>query len=603
MPDLTVEEGGANVPAPPSGMNYGPESDAEKRRRLLKLWHQLDAEYATWRVTHVDIIDYVQPNHGMFWELEQNRGTRKDVKVINNTASDRCRKLGAAMDTAISSEAREWFTESLEDVLAAEDPEVREFLHEDQTALFAFISKIGFYAPNRNALDDCIGPATSLVFIEEDDDRVARVRHVPIGQFRVWVDSSGEDAGCAERYVYTAEQMVREFGEENCSPGVRQAMKQDITQTAKFRVLHVVEKRRDREHGKRDAKNMPWASYWLEVGAGYWSASAMGSTEVTNPLGPIGLLRESGYNEQPFYVYRWNQLGQNAYGTDSPGWVVLGDVKQLQDLEHSSATMLAQIHDPALTVPDALKNASLLPRARNYISGDQKVVVEPTVVIPPQAVEEARFEKKILEERIDAGCYGNILFLLTDSQRAQPQTAEFVRGQKEERLLQLGSAFARISMALRKAIKRMAAIAHRAGLRPTPPESLLRSDAKLRIDFVNPLLAAQKAVGATNLQMLVSFGLAAAQAVQGGFDKLDADEAADTMCDMLGVAPKVLKNDQALAKERAAKAQAANAQAQAASMPQAAAAISDLSNSDPEKMRSMLQTFGPRAQAEGAPLQ
>jgi hypothetical protein len=69
---------------------------------------------------------------------------------------------------------------------------------------------------------------------------------------------------------------------------------------------------------------------------------------------------------------RWNSLGKDAYGKDSPGWKVLGDVKGLQAWEIGGAKALALILDPPMNRPADLADASLMPGAMNPLSGNSK---------------------------------------------------------------------------------------------------------------------------------------------------------------------------------------------------------------------------------------
>lgn len=576
--------------------------EREKRERALNRWRELDSEYNTsWVDTHRDIIDFIQPNHGQFDQTDTNRGTRKDGCIINNFASDKARKISSAIDVGVFSEAREWMVVSTEDERHMEDVGNREYCHTFQESMFAGISKIGWYAPNRNAIDDTVGPATGLVLIEEDAKTVARCTHVPVGQYRVGCDSRGEVNVVVRKFTYTAAQMAQEFKPENCSVAVRMALRRQQTQTAKFTVLHIIEERADieREHGKIDAKNMAWSSIWLEVGQGYSGSVVPGQSDSSLPTGPQGLLRESGYNEQPFYCYRWNTVGQNAYGTDSPGWNGIGDVKQLQDIELGSATMLALLMKPPMNRPDELANASLLPGADNPIPSNSHVKFEPSYELNPASVTVTRAEKAEIERRLNATFFGDVLFLLSDHPQNDPKTAEEIRGIKEERLLQLGGVFARISAQARIALKRMAAIFYRAGMLPDPPQKLLESG-RLRIDFVNPLVSAQKALQYGGIQQVVSLAITLAEARKAGDDRLDGDEILDTATEMFGVKPNILYSAEEMAQRRQALAEQANAEAQAKAMPEAAGAINDLSNADPEKLRAMLSQFGPNAVAQGS---
>jgi hypothetical protein len=270
-------------------------------------------------------------------------------------------------------------------------------------------------------------------------------------------------------------------------------------------------------------------------------------------------------------------------------------------MEIGGATAIARIYDPPLNVPEDLKNASLVPGANNPIPSNSKAKIEPTVMIPPEAVTVGQSEKDRIERRINRGCYSDVLFLLSGDERAQPRTAEEIRGVKEERLLQLGGMFSRYSDEdLKRAIARFFAIGQRRGLFPPPPPELLRGAKAgvIRVEFQNPLVTAQKVLGFTAMKELVSFGIGVAQAKTAGVDKLDGDEAMDTAADMLGVKPNLLKSDDQLAQERQQAAQAAKAKAMGEAMTQAAPAIKDLSNADPEKLRELAGAFSPAAAAQ-----
>jgi len=573
-------------------------TDEQKRRQYLKLWLEMEAEYNTWRNTHRDIIDYIQPNRGEFAQFMSNKGTRQDSKVVDSYAGHAARKLVAAMDTGITSEAREWFTLSPEDPQLAENDGVREYLHTAQSVMFALLAKSNFYTANRNVLADLVGPAIGLMLIEEDFADVWRCTHVPIGQYRVASDSKGNVNKVVRRFVYTAAQMIDEFGEENVSPNVQRAV-DNRTLMVKFQVLHIIQENTGRRYGKIDAINKPWASVWLELGAGIWNSNVLGNGEINDPLGPSGLLRESGYDEQPFICPRWNVVGMDAYGKESPGWNALGDVKELQAVKTGGAKAIAKILDPPMNKPAKLANASLLPGALNDMPDDSRSKFEPAVVLPPETVTVIREEKADLRASIDRAFYGDVLFLISNDQASrQPRTAEEIRGQKEERLLQLGGVFARYAdEALKKAIGRMFVMAQRRGLLPRPPPELQKAG-RIRVDFQNPLVTAQKTIGFGAMQQLLAFGIGVAQAKAAGMDKLDGDEAIDTGAEMLGIKPNVLKSNDQLAAERHARAQQAAQASTMAAMPQAAGVLKDLSSSDPEKLRQLVQMLSPVAGAQ-----
>jgi hypothetical protein len=594
MSDSDIEPKGIREDSPADKLE-----DEELRRRCMKRWLELDALYnRSWRSTHQDIIDFTQPRRGIFFQQDTNKGDRKDSAILNNAAQLRGAQLAAAMDTGITSEAREWFTLAPESPQDAEDEAVREACHEMQAILFAVISRGTFYKANRNLLEDLVGPAIGLMMIEEDEEEVFRCTHVPVGQYRVDVDAKGRVCRVARRYVLTAAQLVEEFGEDAVSPGARLAVENQTVQVP-FHVMQLIEPREMRGAGKRDGKSKPWASYWLELGAGVWGANTiLGNGEISDPMGPSGLLRESGYDEQPFICVRWNAIGMDAYGSDSPGWKALADTKQLQAVEMAGSKAIAKLIDPPMNAPDDLAHASLLPGAVNRLKNNSHVKFEPSVALDPQTVTVIAQQKEILERRIGSTYYGDVLFLLSSDQRATPATAEEIRGKKEERLLQLGGVFSRYAdEGLKQAIRRFFAICWRRGLFNHLVDSMKGLGA-LKIDFQNPLVTAQKTIGFTAMQQLIGLSVSVAQAKQAGADKLDGDEILDSAAEMLGVKPNLLLSDDAVNQQRQQAAKAAQAKAQGEAMAQAAPAVKNLSQADPANLQQLVQQFGPAAAAQ-----
>lgn len=577
--------------------------ETKKRELLLRRFWEVDSIYcAYWLPVQSEIIQYIWPNRAEFFRIETNRGWQKDLQILDNSATIDGRKLTAALDTGITSEARVWFTLASIDPNDMEDPGVAEYCHTVQTILFALIAKSNFYKSHRNVLDDLVGVATGAMLIEEDEEDVFRCTHLPPGQYRCSTDSKGRVNRIARRFTLTASQMVEEFGEDNCSMNVRTAMQKGFLNLP-FQVIQWIEPRMERDPRRIDAKSKPWASYWIEIGAGTWGANnvvGLGD-QASQAMGPLGLLRESGYDIQPFVVPRWNTIGTDAYGKDSPGWICLSDVKSLQALMLMGAGVISLISEPPLDVPDELKNASLIPGAVYHRrAGGGNAKVEPLVNIPVEAVTVIREEKKDHRERISEANFGSVLMLVSNGGEQQsPATATEINAKRAEQLLQLGGIFNRVSDEdLKPAIGAFFHYAQKAGKFPKPPDRLTRHG-HLKIVFQNPLVTAQKTVEFGSIQQVLSMAEACANAQQAGVDQVDFDEINRESVTMLGVNPKVLKDADRLAQERQQKQQAASAQAQAAALTAGAPAVKQLSDANPDRLSQLLGPGGPFAQVQG----
>jgi hypothetical protein len=568
-----------------------------ERQRYLRDWYSLDQEYSTWKPVHEDIVDFFQPGRGRFELAQQNRGQRKDQNLVNDTGVDASNKLASAMDTGITSPAREWFRLTTSAPEVNEQDEIRQNLSDWQQILFQVLGKSNFYQTNRALYLDVIGPGVGVMFMDEDEDEYVRFVHCPIGQFRLATDARGRVSRIFRRFSMTVRQIVEEFCTNpdgsvdlsKVSQRVKDAYGRMELDSVWVDIIHVVEKREKRERGQIGSKSKPWASCWLE-----WNGPGEQRADDYQ-----GLLKESGYDEQPFVAPRWSVVGEDAYGRASPGWQCLGDARALQAMERGSAKIVAKLGDPALNVPDALRNASTLPGAKNHVPNGAAFKIEPTYAIPPEAVTVTAQEKRVFEGRINRGHFADLLLMISNDERGQPATAEEVRAKKEERLLQLGGVFARYAEeALRIVIDRVFRILQRRGLIKRP-QGDVGAALDLRIEFENPLVTAQRTIQLASIERLVATAANISTAGrQDVLELLDVDEIMRTTAGMLGVTPKLLRNQKEVDKVRAARQQQQQAQQQGEAMTKAAPALKQLSETDPEKMRQLVQQFGPNAAAQ-----
>ena len=103
----------------------------------------------------------------------------------------------------------------------------------------------------------------------------------------------------------------------------------------------------------RLSDRLPWRSVWFE-------RSAQGENL---------LLRVSGYTEFPCMAPRWDVVGTDSWGS-GPGWVALGDARQLQVQQQRKLEAIDKQIRPPMVGPPSLKNepASLLPGGVTYVA-------------------------------------------------------------------------------------------------------------------------------------------------------------------------------------------------------------------------------------------
>ena len=170
-----------------------------------------------------------------------------------------------------------------------------------------------------------------------------------------------------------------------------------------------------------------------------------------------------------------------------------------------------------------------------------------------------------VERRIELSYFNDLFYAITQMEGVQPRNQLEIMQRDAERLLQVGPVLQSIhGEFLTKAIDRIFNQMVRAKMlvgRLAPPPEL--QGKQLGVTYISSLAQAQRAVATDGIDRLAGFvgGLVQAGLTDG--KKFDADQAIDEYGAAVGVAPRVIKPDEAVAGERQQEQQAAAAQQQA----------------------------------------
>ena len=132
-------------------------------------------------------------------------------------------------------------------------------------------------------------------------------------------------------YEKTVEQIVLEFGEENCSEKVRSAYNNG-NPDLKCILLHVIEPRYDRDPEGVSVFELPVKSIYLE-------------------LNENNILKESGFETMRIFVNRFYKNLRERYGR-SPAMDALPDVLELNALREAEIVATEKLLDPPLAILD-----------------------------------------------------------------------------------------------------------------------------------------------------------------------------------------------------------------------------------------------------------
>lgn len=520
--------------------------DPGLKKRLDNRFKTLWTEADTWRAHWTLIAEQQLPRRSTALLDKQKKGgkddgTRRNTAILNTTPVMAVRTLSSGMMSGITSPSRPWFRLATPDPDKMEIPAVREWLDVVQRRMHVRFSKTNLYTALPVLYDDLGTLGTSAMLMEEDDDELLRFTPLTPGTYVLAADGRGTISTLMREISMTLEQIVDKFGEEGLGPQIKVAL-QRKQWDQEFPIRHAIIPKGKIKHEiqknapKNAAVNMPWLSVYWEPGRhqeGY-------------------LLKVGGYERFPVLTPRWYLIGNQTYGR-SPGMDCLGDCRQLQDMERRKARLTALLAEPPMKGPPGMENrkSSIAPNAMTYVQETQNGKYEPAYEVDPQGLNFLIQDIAIVEERIKTAFYVDLFLMLASSDRREI-TAREVDERHEEKLLQLGPVIERLyDEALDPLIDYTFQRMFEAGEIPPPPPEL--EDEDLRVELISIMAAAQNLVTASSIDRLLGVVVNVAQAKPEVLDKIDADQLVDEYAELLGTPVDIIKDDEEVGQDRAAR--------------------------------------------------
>lgn len=545
------------------------QKQVPERQRYLKRLAALENERQSWIAHWQDCNDYVLPRRLRYLQADRNSGTKRNDKIINNTATRAARILGAGKMAGETSPARPHFRYSPEDIDTA-SPEDIAWIDAAQRYVTGVFRRSNLYTKLHELWFQQGVFATSTIYLEEDflKDVIACV--FPLGQYCLASSGKGVVDTIYRKFSMTVEQLVVEYGLENvCERTAEKWRRGQIDEW--IDVLHVIEPNRSRDTGKIDNQNMPFRSYYCEVNA---------------PAEWTKALRKSGYEEQPFFVARWDVIGEDIYGSGCPAMDCLGDNKGMQILEKRKAEAVDKNVRPPMTAPISAKTQrlSLLPGDVSYVDESASgAKFRASIEVRPESVTVASNAVLDHEERINQTFYVHLFLAMIMRPRTgggkQPITATEVTEQHEEKMLMLGPVVTRDNDdVLDPMHNRILRIGIRNGKLPPLPETLMGK--RIKIEYISIMAQAQKLLGTAASERFVSFVGSLSAAVPNVKDIPNWDKIVKNYAEMLGVSPDEINTMEVIEQLREATAQAQRAAQMGQSMATGADAAKAASEAD-----------------------
>lgn len=554
----------------------GRRKQAERRMRAIELERSSYIDH--WR----EIAEYMLPRRGRFLTPDARKGTKRNDKIINNTATRAARTLAAGLMAGATSPARPWFKLGPPDPEMAEFAPVKHWLAAVESRMREVLNRSNAYNALTSMHLETGVFGTAPILIDEDRDNIIHVHNMTIGAYGIATSHLGAVDTLLREEAMTVAQVVSRFGLSKCSQRV-----QDLYKRAQHdewvKVMHLIQPNMDYQQGSALAVRFRFKSCYWEHGA----------LEPGRPA----FLYEGGYHEWPAPTSRWDVRPGDIYAS-SPGMEALGDVKQLQMEELRKGQGIDKLVNPPMVAPPALRNSpsSTLPGGVTYVDslsgGGAAAGFRPAYQVDPK-LGELRIDINAVEIRIKETFHEDLFRAIISLDRRQI-TAREIDERHEEKLLMLGPAIERLHQdTLSPFIDRVFGIMVRRQLLPPAPREL--AGAPLQTEYISLLAQAQRAVGMSSVERLAGFAINLAQVKPDVIDKVDFDQAIDEYAHMAGVPPKLVVPDEIVAQRREARAKVQAREAQMAQQQVAADAAQKLGGVSLDENTALREILNPVA--------
>jgi len=446
--------------------------------------------------------------------------------IYDSTAIYSAQIFGSGMYAYLTNPASRWFS------LGFADPRTQEvrkkWLREQEDIVYQVLAASNFYQPVHEIYVDLIVFGTANMYEEEDPDDYVRFYCRDLMESCIAENSRGIVDTNLRRFKLSARQAVEQWGLDKLSEKIKESIRNN-KQDEMFDFLHVVAPRYDRDPSKKDAKNYPWESTYIEV------------AEKKK-------LQTGGYLEFPFFVPRFIKRDRSPYGYSS-SMVALPDIKMSNSMAYTVLKAEEKMVDPPLQGPDDgyILPLDTSPGALNYHRThlgqyDRFQTLYDTRI---HNLDAAIAELSTRREAIQRSFFTDLFLLMVNRPK---MTATEVVKRVDEKMLILSPMLGRLMKEfLQPVIVRTFNILVRQGIIVVPEE--LKS-AQYTVRYVSPLARAQRAAETRSIVEYIELMIEMARAKADILDGIDFDMVRKEVADLENVPPQILRDDTAVKQVR-----------------------------------------------------
>lgn len=571
------------VSTPPARPLMAAVQPRDLATHLWARWQQMLQQRLMYDSEWQDQIELILPGAPDITH-QRTPGSQRTERLFDTTAITAAQTLAANMMGAVTNPALVWARYKFRQVELNDDQEVAQWLNAcDEIQMAAYAASNFYQACHTFYLNlGVFGTAamwTGTQYAVKRDLRLEaalRFQTLGTGTYGIAENADGK-VDTLFRVLKLSPRQAMQLFEGQCSELIQRAATLPMVMDGPKDFLHCVYPRTDVWRGSRqDNKAMPWASVYLEC-----------DTRFVND--------ESGFEEFPFLVSRWETLGTAPWGF-GPGHMALPDIRTINLLKELQLQQLMLWVQPPLKAmaEGVVGSISLAPLAVNYLT--QMDNLQPLDLTGrPDLVQ---LHQQEIQKAIRDMFYADALNALPPVDATQMTAFEVAhRIELMQRLM--GPAFTRLlAEMLDPLADRVFGLLWRAGALPPVPRAVLlaaqQTGGQLDVEYEGPLARAQRGpeVKAISETLAVAAQVALQTQSLAVYDNLDTDAMLKEVAKANGTPRHLIRDTAYVTQVRTQRQQAQAQQQQAAQAEQQATTLS--------KMTPALQALQPQQSGRAA---
>ena len=495
-------------------------------QQALKVFDKLKSKRTNWESNWQELYDYIVPRKNDVVNMSAP-GQKKYTNLLDSTAMVSAELLAGTLHGMLTNPVGFFFGLTTGDTQLDQDDTVRQYLQLVVREIHSVFNRSNFQTEVHELYLDLVGIGNACMYVEEDDDYIARFSTRAIREVYAEENSKGIIDTIYRSFPMTPRDLVDEFGLESLPKKIQDLYNKDSEK--EFTVLHVV---MPRKKAKIAAKEMPFAyisQYFL-----------------TEEKEQISI---KGYNEFPYMFPRWTKVSGETYGRGC-GEKALPAAKSANVMRETLIRGAQKVVDPPLQAPDDgfTLPINTKPGGLTYYRPGTQDKISPIfndtrIDIGYQTIDQER-------SQIREAFYTDQLKLREGPQMTATEVSERV----DQALRFLGPMLGRQQAEfLQPLVARVYSILERRGLLPQAPAQLIGKE--LKIQYSSVMAMQQRMSELQNIQRTLTNITPFASSDPSVLDNLNGDAAVKYIAKLCNLPQELIRNNEDVKQMRQNRAQ------------------------------------------------